>query len=428
MKRIAIRVVPALALLVAVYAWVAPLVSGQASRMPSTKNGEWPMYTADLRGSKYSPLDQINAHQLQQARSRVALQDRQPRSASRDQARRHAASWSRACSMRPPARAAPSSRSTRRTGEMKWIYSMDEGERATRWAPRQLSGRGLSYWTDGKGDERVIYVTTGYRLVSLNAKTGQPVAGFGTNGVVDLKVGASSINGKQADLEKSEIGLHSTPTVVDDIDHRRLVDVRRPRLRLQHQRARARPARSTRAPASSCGAFDTASRRRGEFGYETWEERLVGLDRQQRRVDADHGRPGSRPRLPAGRDADHRRIRRQPPRRQPVRREPGRGRPEDRRAQVALPVRASPAVGSRHVVGAAADRHDHRRQAAQGRRRAVEAGLALLLRPHHRRADLADRRAAGAADDDAAREDGADAAVRRPSRRRTRARTSPRAT
>ena len=60
----------------------------------------------------------------------------------------------------------------RRTGEMKWMYSMDEGERATRWAPRQLSGRGLSYWTDGKGDDRVIYVTTGYRLVSLNAKTG----------------------------------------------------------------------------------------------------------------------------------------------------------------------------------------------------------------------------------------------------------------
>ena len=116
--------------------------------------------------------------------------------------------------MRPRARAARSSRSSRATGELKWTYSLDEGERATRWAPRQLSGRGLSYWTDGKGDERVIYVTTGYRLVSLNAKTGQPVAGFGTNGIVDLKQGIM-INGKQADLEKSEIGLHSTPTVVE---------------------------------------------------------------------------------------------------------------------------------------------------------------------------------------------------------------------
>src|ERR1700674_5126273 len=28
---------------------------------PSTRNGAWPQYTADLKGTKYSPLDQINA-------------------------------------------------------------------------------------------------------------------------------------------------------------------------------------------------------------------------------------------------------------------------------------------------------------------------------------------------------------------------------
>src|SRR5204863_5133542 len=41
-----------------------PRLAGQAgtTAQPSTKNGEWPMYTADLRGSKYSPLDQINAN------------------------------------------------------------------------------------------------------------------------------------------------------------------------------------------------------------------------------------------------------------------------------------------------------------------------------------------------------------------------------
>lgn len=49
MKRISIRVVPALVLLVSAYAWVAPLVSGQASPMPSTKNGEWPMYRRPSR-------------------------------------------------------------------------------------------------------------------------------------------------------------------------------------------------------------------------------------------------------------------------------------------------------------------------------------------------------------------------------------------
>ena len=40
-----------------------------------------------------------------------------------------------------------------RTGELKWVYSMNEGIRAAAYAPRQLSGRGVSYWTDGNGDE-----------------------------------------------------------------------------------------------------------------------------------------------------------------------------------------------------------------------------------------------------------------------------------
>ena len=73
-----------------------------------------------------------------------------------------------------------------RTGELKWVYSVDEGRRAD-VAPRKLSGRGLSYWTDGKGDERIVFVTIGYRLVELNAKTGHPVPTFGKEGVIDLK-------------------------------------------------------------------------------------------------------------------------------------------------------------------------------------------------------------------------------------------------
>ena len=87
---------------------------------------------------------------------------------------------------------------------------MDEGRRAQR-APRQLSGRGVSYWTDGKGDDRIVYVTIGYRLVELNAHTGQPVKGFGQDGVVDLKQGVVIGKDKQIDLEAGEIGLHSTP-------------------------------------------------------------------------------------------------------------------------------------------------------------------------------------------------------------------------
>ena len=41
--------------------WLSVGTSGQSTPAPSTSNGEWPHYTGDLRGTKYSPLDQINA-------------------------------------------------------------------------------------------------------------------------------------------------------------------------------------------------------------------------------------------------------------------------------------------------------------------------------------------------------------------------------
>src|SRR5881396_1879753 len=55
------QIVVALVVLIGLVAWITPRVlSGQAG-MPSTKNGDWTHYTADARGSKYSPLDQVNA-------------------------------------------------------------------------------------------------------------------------------------------------------------------------------------------------------------------------------------------------------------------------------------------------------------------------------------------------------------------------------
>ena len=165
MKRIAFRVVPVAALLVAGVAWLGPRAAGQSSPMPSTKNGDWPMYTADIHGSKYSPLDQINASNF--SKMEVAWRFKTDNLGPRPETKLEGTPIKIGDTVYATA-------GTRRavvalnasTGEQKWMYAMDEGERATRWAPRQLSGRGLSYWTDGKGDDRVIYVTTGYRLVS----------------------------------------------------------------------------------------------------------------------------------------------------------------------------------------------------------------------------------------------------------------------
>jgi quinoprotein glucose dehydrogenase len=273
MKRIAFRVVPAAALLVAGLAWVSPQLAGQQTgAFPSTRNGEWPMYTADLRGSKYSPLDQINASNF--SKMEVAWKFKTDNLGPRPETKLEGTPimvkgmlYATAGTRRAVVALNP------QTGEMKWMYALDEGERATRWAPRQLSGRGLSYWTDGKGDERVIYVTTGYRLVSLNAKTGVPVPTFGTNGVVDLKVGIM-INGRQGDLEKSEIGLHSTPTVVGDmiiVGSSMFEGLGYTYATNVQGQARAFDARTGK----QIWAFHGIPKR-GEFGFDTWENESAG--------------------------------------------------------------------------------------------------------------------------------------------------------
>jgi len=66
--------------------------------------------------------------------------------------------------------------------------------------------------TDGT-EERILYVTPGYRLIALNAKTGAPVSSFGQHGVVDLKLD----DDQDIDLINGEVGLHATPIVARDV-------------------------------------------------------------------------------------------------------------------------------------------------------------------------------------------------------------------
>jgi glucose dehydrogenase len=73
------------------------------------------------------------------------------------------------------------------TGETLWMYRLDEGARGTVVARTQ--NRGLAFWSDGKGADRILMISPGYQLVALDAHTGQALAGFGTNGLVDLTKG-----------------------------------------------------------------------------------------------------------------------------------------------------------------------------------------------------------------------------------------------
>jgi quinoprotein glucose dehydrogenase len=99
------------------------------------------------------------------------------------------------------------------TGEMLWMHSENEGPRGDA-APRRGAGRGLSYWSSADGsDQRILYVTPGYRMIALNARTGELVRSFGKDGVVDLKLD----NDQEYDLATAAVGLNATPLVAGDV-------------------------------------------------------------------------------------------------------------------------------------------------------------------------------------------------------------------
>jgi quinoprotein glucose dehydrogenase len=196
---------------VAAFAADAPPGTGQ----PSLKNGEWFYWSGDLKGHRYSPLDQINAANFNNLE--VVWRLKTDNFGTRPEYKLEGTPLMINGILYTTA-------GTRRdviamdaaTGEIRWVYSLREGARAAK-SPRQLSGHGVSYWTDGKGDERILFVTTGYRLIELNARTGREIDAFGNTGVVDLKLGLITGTGKQIDLESGDAGLHSTALIVKDV-------------------------------------------------------------------------------------------------------------------------------------------------------------------------------------------------------------------
>ena len=222
---------------------------------------DWPSYGGDLANTRYSPLDQINAGNFNDLEIawRFKTASLGPRPEYQWEStplvvggRLYVTAGSRRDVVCLDAA----------TGELLWLYSMDEGARGAN-APRQLSGRGVAYWKGGK-DERILYVTPGYRLVALDARTGAPVQGFGTSGIVDLKKN----DDQKIDLVTGEVGLHAAPLVAGNTV---IVGAAHLAGNVPHTRANVK---------GYVRGFDvkTGKRkwifhtipRKGEFGYDTW--------------------------------------------------------------------------------------------------------------------------------------------------------------
>src|SRR6185436_19744033 len=128
----------------------------------------WPSYGGDVANTRYSALDQINAENF--SKLDVAWRFKTDSFGPRPEFKFESTPLmvnGRLFSTAGTRRAVVALDAA--TGELLWMHSEHEGARG-RAAPRQLSGRGLAYWTDGKV-EYVLYVTPGYRLVALDART-----------------------------------------------------------------------------------------------------------------------------------------------------------------------------------------------------------------------------------------------------------------
>jgi quinoprotein glucose dehydrogenase len=159
--------------------------------------GEWRYWGGDAWSTRYAPLDQINATNFNDLK--VAWQWSAGPLGSDEYYRAtplyaNGRLFTVATTRRVAVAINPAN------GETLWTYKLEEG---LRWqkAPRQFAGRGLAYWTDGRGAERVILITPGYHMVILDATTGKPDLRVGKDGVVDLMDG---------------LGLPLVPWAVDD--------------------------------------------------------------------------------------------------------------------------------------------------------------------------------------------------------------------
>jgi quinoprotein glucose dehydrogenase len=180
---------------------LAALTGAATMRPPQGATGEWTAYAGTNASAKYSPLEQISKDNV--ARLQIAWRQ----SVVPVEARRGRATVPLATNFQVTPLMV-GGRIFATTGDGT-VVALDPGSGQVQWshvpgellrggadvptAPTRtvLSGRsvnrGLAYWSSGN-DARVVAII-GHSLFALDAKTGTPATGFGTNGIVDLRAG-----------------------------------------------------------------------------------------------------------------------------------------------------------------------------------------------------------------------------------------------
>lgn len=139
------------------------------------------------------------------------------------------------------------------TGTEKWFYELPGRD--------QPSTRGVAYWPgDASTPARIVFGTRAGLLIALDAATGKPASGFGTDGTITLKT-AEVMNGFKAPM-----GMSSPPAIYKDLI------ITGTRVQEMPVKGAAGDVRAWNAKTGALvWTFHTVPRP-GEVGYDTWEK------------------------------------------------------------------------------------------------------------------------------------------------------------
>ncbi|MFN7927845.1 MAG: pyrroloquinoline quinone-dependent dehydrogenase [Blastocatellia bacterium] len=154
----------------------------------TAEQANWPNYGRDAGGNRYSPLTQIHRNNVGQLK--VAWTYHTGEANSTSPLRKYGAFEATPLMVDNTLYiSTPFSRVIAldaQTGQERWVYDpkMDLNVRYS-----EATSRGVSTWLDPeqKLGRRIFLATLDARLISLDAKTGQPCSDFGENGQVELK-------------------------------------------------------------------------------------------------------------------------------------------------------------------------------------------------------------------------------------------------
>src|SRR6185312_13999948 len=156
--------------------------------------GEWPAYAGTYAAAHYSPLTEINRDNARHLHViwRWTSPDMAIKAANPDVGPSHAnestplmvdgvlytsTSLSEVAAI------------DALTGKTKWVFDPKVYKNGLGLPPNLgWTHRGVGFWRNGD-DERIVILTAFAQMIALDARTGRPVPGFGTDGRVDLATG-----------------------------------------------------------------------------------------------------------------------------------------------------------------------------------------------------------------------------------------------